>query len=180
MPECPPVTDKLYRQAFLLLQGWTNKPRNYNCLPAESLIGGNNDISALLIFLASRLASAYWVTCHTHVWWGELNLYFRNDNGGHLNATNDICQSFYFFCLPRQASWTFSVRNISNLCHCLKMVCDTRRSDIPDCHSFKRRRGQCSLDDEHCVTRKWGLQESMSTPCQRFPIMWCSSCVHNS
>lgn len=27
----------------------TNKPRNYNCLPAESVIGGNNDISALLI-----------------------------------------------------------------------------------------------------------------------------------
>lgn len=64
-----------------LLRVWTNKPRNYNCLPAESLIGGKNDISGLLIFLARRLASAYWGTCHSHVWWGEFNLSVRNDNG---------------------------------------------------------------------------------------------------
>lgn len=47
---------ELYRWRFLLCV-WTHKPRNYSCLPAESLIGGNNDISTLLIFLA--LASAY-------------------------------------------------------------------------------------------------------------------------
>lgn len=57
---------------FLRMQ--TNKPRNYNCLPAESVIGGNNDISALLISLPPRLAPSYWVTCHTPLWWGEFNL----------------------------------------------------------------------------------------------------------
>lgn len=95
---------RLSQSAFIaglsLLRVWTNKPRNYNCLPAESLIGGNNDISALLIFLACRLASAYWGTCHTCVWWDEFNLFVRNDNRGHLILwmifVNFLSYSFFF------------------------------------------------------------------------------------
>lgn len=89
--ECPAVTVG-FIIGLSLLRVWTNKPRNYNCLPAESLIGGNNDISALLIFLACRLASAYWGTCHTYVWWDEFNLSVRNDNRGHFNVMDDIWQ----------------------------------------------------------------------------------------
>lgn len=59
------LSQSVFITGLSLLRVWTNKPRNYNCLPAKSLIGGNNDISALLIFLACRLASAYWGTSHT-------------------------------------------------------------------------------------------------------------------
>lgn len=59
---------------FFSLRMQTNKPRNYNCLPAESVIGGNNDISGLLIFLPLRLALVYWGTCHPPLWWDEFNL----------------------------------------------------------------------------------------------------------
>lgn len=55
MPGCH--TEVYHRVFFLRMQ--TNKPRNYNCLPAESVIGGNNDISALLISLPPRLAPSY-------------------------------------------------------------------------------------------------------------------------
>ena len=112
MPACQ---RQLYHRVFLH-RVWTNKPRNYNCLPAASLIGGNNDISALLIFLARRLASAYWGTCHTHVWWGEFNLSVRNDNGVHFNVRNDICQGSTLCLSPPSAflstypSWNIPVR----------------------------------------------------------------------
>ena len=95
--ECPAVTVS-FITGLSLLRVWTNKPRNYNCLPAKSLIGGNNDISALLIFLACRLASAYWGTSHTYVWWDEFNLSVRNDNRGHFNVMDDICQGSVLVC----------------------------------------------------------------------------------
>lgn len=105
-----------------LLRVWTNKPRNYNCLPAKSLIGGSNDISALLIFLSCRLASAYWGTSHTYVWWDEFNLSVRNDNRGHFNVMDDICQCSvpaFFYPFPSmhpiwdvawllQSTWTLA------------------------------------------------------------------------
>lgn len=116
--ECPAVTVG-FITGLSLLRVWTNKPRNYNCLPAKSLIGGNNDISALLIFLACRLASAYWGTSHTYVWWDEFNLSVRNDNRGYFNVMDDICQGSVLVSLSStypiwdmlsryQNTWTFA------------------------------------------------------------------------
>ncbi len=140
--KCWAVSGKLYHQAFLLQRVWTNKPRNYNCLPAETPIAANNDISALLISSAGGLASTYWVTCHTHVWWGELNLTVRNDNRGHLNVKNDICQSFLSFFVLQHLFQTVQLKCPVKMHKSIDLVkTDSDMSPISilfSIHDFKR------------------------------------------
>lgn len=140
--KCWAVSGELYHQAFLPHRVWTNKPRNYNCLPAESLIAANNDISAPLISSAHGLASTYWVTCHTYFWWGELNLAVRNDNGGHLNVKNDICQSFLPFFVLQHLFQTGQLKcpvKMHESPDLVKTYSDMRRPSIFfSIHDFKR------------------------------------------